>query len=328
MNEMYPNVEEVLKHIKALVDKEREFSKFIIDNLKPKPGPKSIFHHHGHYLERLQDVASILERMGRARYRITTLNERFEHLEPKTGIKPGKPFPKYLQKISSENYKLTGLMRLDNESLYIFGNLTLDQWAYTLAYSLGLKNPDKYDFQYLITQLQSQNPDAKLKPFIDRHFKDAIWLYYQLRSYRNNFIEHYRRPWQRGSTMKTYGDDFNFFIPTPPGWIPDEKQVEMIKSITHLASGVYQRLPKDHWQKKPRALLEAIFKNIDSISKQSDREKVWNVWKDIGGSVVSFHILGSRLVKFLDEASATLTEEIKKNSQNINLGESPYNDDN
>ncbi|PJE65512.1 hypothetical protein COU91_01200 [Candidatus Saccharibacteria bacterium CG10_big_fil_rev_8_21_14_0_10_47_8] len=124
--------------------------------------------------------------------------------------------------------------------------------------------------------------------------------------------------------MKVYGDDFNFFIPTPPGWIPDEKQVEMIKPIIHLAPEAYKRLPKDHWQKKPRAMLEAIFKNIDTIDAQADREKVWNAWKEIGGSVVSFHILAGRLVKFLEEASVTLMEEIQKNPQDINLGKSPY----
>ncbi|PJE65511.1 hypothetical protein COU91_01195 [Candidatus Saccharibacteria bacterium CG10_big_fil_rev_8_21_14_0_10_47_8] len=160
MNGIYPNAENVLSRIKSVADKEKEFSKFIMETLKPPAGPYSIFHHHGHFLERLQNVANILERMGRARYRITVLNERFERRKPKTGIRPGKPYPKYLQKISSEDHKLTTLMKLDNESLYIFGNLTLDQWAYTLAYSLGLDNPEKYDFQYLITQLQARTPNV------------------------------------------------------------------------------------------------------------------------------------------------------------------------
>jgi hypothetical protein len=321
---MYPNVEGIINRIKSYIERERNSSKFILETLSPPAGPYALFHHHGHFLERLENVSSILERMGLARYRISVLNERFERREPKTGIKPGKPYSEYLQKISREEHKLTGLMRLDNESLYIFGNMALDQWSFNIAYSLGLKNPDKYDFQYLIMQLQAKKYDPKLKPFIDRHFKDAIWLYYQLKFYRNNFIEHVRRPWQRGSTMSVYGDDFNFFIPTPTGWISDEKQVEMIRPILHLAPDAYKRLPDNDWQKKPRALLEAIFKNIDSIESQVDRENVWNVWKEIGGSVISFHILSNRLIKFLDESSVTLTEEVEKNPQNINLGESPY----
>lgn len=262
--------------------------------------------------------------MGRARFRITVLNERFECLEPKTGVKPGKPFPKYLQRISSEENKLTTLMRMDNESLYVFGNLMLDQWAYNIAYGLGLKDARLYTFHHLVSQLQKNNINPRLKLFHERHFKDAVWLYYQLRFYRNNFIEHIDRPWQRGSTMSTFGDDFEFFIPTPPGWIPDEKQQEMFATIEHLIPEWVKGLPDDHWQKKSRPTLEAILKNIDAIPKQEDREKVWNVWKEIGGSTVSFDILGNRIAKFINESTATLFEEMEAHPMNINLGRSPY----
>lgn len=320
---MYPNVEEIINQIKSIVERHQMFSKSIMDALKPPAGPYALFHHHSHFIERLNDVSFVLERMGRARVRITILNERQAKLEPKRGVRSGK-FPKYLQKIFSENHKLTGLMRLDNESLYIFGNLTLDQWAYTTAYSLGLANPEKYDFQYFITQLQAGTIDPKLNTIKDRHFKDAIWLYYQLRFYRNNFIEHVRRPWQRGSTMKSYGDDFNFFIPTPPGWIPDDEQKKMLNSIKHLAPDWTKKLPAGHWQAKPKAVLEASFKHIEDISSQQDREKIWNVWKELGGSVISFDVLGNRLVKFVQESTETLMTEIENSPQNINLGASPY----
>ncbi|HEU5187435.1 MAG TPA: hypothetical protein VFT87_02940 [Candidatus Saccharimonadales bacterium] len=255
------------------------------------------------------------------------MNERQERLEPATGIKPGKPYPKYLQKIATESHKLTNLMRLDNEILYIFGNLTLDQWAYTVAYSLGLPSPQNYSYHYFISQLQAKNSDPKLSLFKSRHFKDALWLYYQLRFYRNNFIEHVDRPWQRGSTMSTYGSDFSFFIPTPPGWIPDHVQEQMIESVKHLAPDWVKRLPSDHWQAKPRAVLEAIFKQIDEIPTQAKRDAVWNVWKEIGGSVVSFDALGNRLVNFLDGSTITLFEELAAHPDYTNFGASPYAQD-
>lgn len=321
---MFPNAEAIIKKVDEIVKDHQDFSKYTLDVLKPPGGPYALFHHHGLFLERIQNVSSIIERMGRARFRITILNERSERLEPKNGVKPGKPYPKYLQKIATEVNRLTGLMRMDNETLYIFGNLTLDQWAYTISYSLGLSDASRYTFHHLVSQLQAKRISPKLKIFHERHFKDAIWLYYQLRFYRNNFIEHVDRPWQRGSTMSTYGDDFEFFIPTPPGWIPDQKQDEMFETIKHLVPKWIEKLPKDHWQKRPRATLEAILKQIDEIPKQEDREKVWKVWEEIGGSTVSFDILGNRIVKFVQESTATLFQEIKTHPENIDLGKSPY----
>jgi hypothetical protein len=321
---MYPNAESIVSQIQDIVKQHQEFSKYTLDILKPPAGPYALFHHHGLFVERIQNVSSIIERMGKARFRITVLHEREERLEPKNGIKPGRPFPKYLQKIASEIHTLTGLMRMDNETLYIFGNLSLDQWAYTVGYSLGLAEPGQYTFHQLFSKLQANSVDPKLRLFHERHFKDAIWLYYQLRFYRNNFIEHVSRPWQRGSTMSTYGSDFKFFIPTPPGWIPKEKQEEMFATIQHLTPDWINQLPPDHWQGKPRATLEAMLKHIDDVPRPADREKIWDVWKEIGGSTISFDVLGNRLVKFILESTQILFEEMKNNPKNINLGPSPY----
>jgi hypothetical protein len=321
---MYPNAETIINHLDDIRKQHQQFSKYTLDVLRPAAGPYALFHHHGLFLERVQNISSIIERMGKARYRITILHEREERLEPKRGFKAGKPYPKYMQKISKEIHTLTGLMRMDNETLYIFGNLALDQWAYTIAYSLGLEDPDRYTFHSIVSKLQANTVDPKLQVFHERHFKDAIWLYYQLRFYRNNFIEHVSRPWQRGSTMSVYGDDFKFFIPTPPGWIPQEKQDEMFATIQHLKPSWVDKLPTGHWQTKPRPILEAMLKKIDEIPKVADREKVWNVWKEIGGSTVSFDVLGDRTAKFLKESTVTLFEVMQSSPGNINLGPSPY----
>lgn len=317
------NVASVIDQIESTVARQQSFSRLIIEARKPPSGPYALFYHHGHFIERLNDVALILERMGRARARITTLNERQAKFEAKRPARPG-PVPKALQRIFSERHKLTTLMRLDNESLYVFGNLTLDQWALTIAYALGLARPETYDFHRLVMQLQAATVDPKLATMQQRHLRDAIWLYYQLRFYRNIFIEHVRRPWQRGSTMSAYGADFNFFIPTPVDWIPKDKEQELINSIKHLAPEWIRNLRPDDWRAQPRAVLEATFKQIDDIPTQHAREQVWNVWKEIGGSVVSFAILGTRLVGFVQASTETMFEAVQAGPQSVNLGASSY----
>lgn len=50
-----------------------------------------------------------------------------------------------------------------------------------------------------------------------------LWLHYQVGFYRNRFVADANRPWQRGTTSSVIGDDFNLFIPTPPGWEDDKR---------------------------------------------------------------------------------------------------------
>jgi hypothetical protein len=319
---MYPNVEELLSSLEHLANRQRELDRIVGESTSAPPGPYSFYHHHGHLVERLSNVAQIIERIGRARWRFTVLNERRARIEPKRPPKPGAPFSKKAQAIIREEHQLTQRMRLDVESLYIFANMALDQWAYTIAY--GLEAPDSYDFRRLVEQLQVQSPIDPIRTLAQRHLRDVLWLFYQLRFYRNNFIEHVRRPWQRGSSMTVYGSDFNFFVPSPSGWIPATTERQMIADIYRLAPQWVKDLPDDHWQKKPRATLEAMFREIDRIPKQADREKVWAVWSEIGGSVVSFDVLSSRLVAFLLASLETLTEAIQENPDKINLGPSPH----
>jgi hypothetical protein len=321
---MYQNVTDLLSSLDQLADRQRALGRFVVESTSAPAGSYSFHHHHSHLSERLQNVSQIIERIGRARWRFTVLNERRARLEPKRPSKPGVPFSKKIQVILKEEQQLTQHMRLDVESLYIFANMALDQWAYIIAYGLGLDAPESYDFRRLVVQLQARTPVDPLSLFALRHLSDALWLFYQLRFFRNNFIEHVRRPWQRGSSMTVSGSDFNFFVPSPSGWIPAAKEHQMISNIRHLAPRWVKDLPDDDWQKKPRAMLEAMFREIDRIPNQADREKVWSAWSEIGGSVVSFDVLGRRLVGFLLASLETLREVMQANPAKINLGPSPH----
>lgn len=221
----------------------------------------------------------------------------------------------------SKHHELTEQMKLDMESLYVFGNLLLDQWSYMTAYLTGINSPDSFDFHALYDEMSSKKEKGSFSLLWDKHRKDIYWLYYQLRSYRNIFIEHVRRPWQRGNMMSVYGDDFNLFIPTPPGWLDDEEIQRNLKGIFHLAPKILQDAPDDYWEKKNlRRVLEVTFTHIDDIEEKKDREKVWDVWKIVGGSTPSYDVVGYRLMNFIVNSVPTLIDIISKNPGKIKLG--------
>jgi hypothetical protein len=103
-------------------------NKKIHELIQIKPGSYKLFHHHAHLLERIKDVEVVLERLGQNRKRLTELAIKEEKLRPKK-IRPGKPFSKKLQIVLRESDHVKQQMKLDLESLYIYGNLVLDQWA-------------------------------------------------------------------------------------------------------------------------------------------------------------------------------------------------------
>lgn len=151
-----------------------------------------------------------------------------------------------------------------------------------------------------------------------------MWLHYQLRFYRNRFVVHANRPWQRGTTRSVYGDDFNLFTPTPPGWLDDKSLDDEIKKLIHLAPDHIKNAPDDYWEKeRPRALIERIFNNIGNIPDKQDREKVASIYGQVGGSTPTFQIIATKLFEFVDLGTELLNTIAGANLQNINLGK-PY----
>jgi len=234
------------------------------------------------------------------------------------------PLSKRVSAILTESSGLTQQMRLDAESLYVFANLALDQWSFVIAYGLGLRDPTNYRYRYLVDQLQGRRTPAALSSIKERHLADAVWLLYQVRSYRNAFVEHVERPWQRGSTMGLYTDDFRFFITTPIGWIAPEEEKRLIDAIRPFAPEWTKRLPADHWQASPRGILTATYEEVDKIKRVADREKVWEAWQQLGGSTLSFDRLAGRLVGFLNASTETVQERVELNPRRIDLGPPPH----
>lgn len=316
------NAQSLLDQLDAVIQKQRELSTLIHESSNPPPGPYAVFHHLSLLQARFEDLSRLVKRVGLARGRYSVLAAREKRYRP-AKVEAGKEPSKRLRAIFQERHDLTGQLRLDVESLYIYANLALDQWALVIRYSLGLPELQKYPYMELVKRLQAKVVSERLDLVQTRHLDDFVWLAFQVRFYRNTFVEHVNRPWQRGSTMSVHGDDFNFFICTPPGWLPDSVVAELIEGIRDLAPAYLAELPADHWQRSPRAVLEATYRQIDQVPRQVDRERVWNVWKEIGGSTVSYDVWLRRFCGFMDRSMETVAEIVREYPNRVELGTGP-----
>lgn len=283
-------------------------------------GPFALIAHESYLFERMQDVKAIILRLRSNRKLLTELSIRENSLRPKKRIYR-KTLSKPLQKVVEKSQAVHQQMKLDMESLYIFGNLLLDQWAHVVGYVVNDQEPKKFSFATFVDKVQKKGDKGMLEPLWQKHHRDILWLFYQMRMYRNVFIEHMRVPRQRGTSRMTDGHDFKLFSPTSIGWLDDSQIEEKVNSIFHLAPNYIRLAPATIWHGgNMRNLLEEIFYNIDQIGEQADREKIWNVWNEIGGLTPSYDVIAARLMCFTAKSILTIMDMISMYPEKVNLG--------
>ncbi|SRR6266849_5953195 len=309
-----PTIDLAFNNHKLLSEKIREHADI-------SPVPRALFSHNAYVYERMTDVKTIVTRLLENRRLLNQLGRRQEALRPKVKIRYGKLPSKRFQLVWGKYVEVNGKMKLDMESLFIFGNLLLDHWAIVTAYLVGKTHPEDFHFFRLADQLQGRGDKGLLQPLWVNHHKDILWLLYQIRNYRNNFIEHIRAPWQRGTSMSGYNDGFSLSSPAPPDYIGEDEIEKEVKKIMHLAP--YWTKSSEWYRKYPRQLLEVTFFYIDEIKEKQQREDVWDVWKILGGWTFSYDMIAFRLMRFLAESTVTMLDVIAKHPDKIHVGAAP-----
>jgi len=257
-------------------------------------------------LSRIEDIKLIVERLGTQNDRMVILAHREDRLMPK--VRQPTAFSKKLQAVMQERNRLVAKMRIDMESLYIYGNLALDYWASIVKYVYGLPNDSAWRFPYnaLHEQIVKPTPPAALQPLISAHELDMHWLNYNLRIYRNGFIEHIDRPIQRGASAPNFYLGFSIHIPSAVGALSDAEKADIYASIAHIAPQFTSGRPANYWQRQPALTLQWMFHGIDQIANHSDRELVSKAWRELGGETVSYEIIVQRLTNLLLSSASTM----------------------
>ena len=234
------------------------------------------------------------------------LAHREDKLTPQ--IRPRPFFSKKLQSVLQERNNLVTKMRIDLESLYIYGNLILDYWASIIGYLYNL--PGYSTWQHPYTKLHdlvvAASPPAALQPLISAHSSDIYWLNYNLRLYRNGFIEHLDRPVQRGASTPTFQLGFSLHMPVAVGQVSPAEKSQLLSSVSHIAPQFTVGRAQGFWQRQPDLVLQWMFHGIDSIASHNDRKLVSDAWRKLGGETVSYEILVQRLLNLLKTSASTI----------------------
>ena len=286
-------------------------------------GPYAFFAHNAHALEGLEDIDRILTRLFDGRGRLTQLSHDEDALQAQ--LARTDPIPEEMQRLLQAQHELTGYMKMDLESLYVFGGVLLDQWAMQLIYLAGLMNRSrrKKPFVGLVDVFESAE-QTFLDPVREAVLRPVRWLYWQLRFYRNRFIIHSDRPWQRGTTRSLQGTDFNLFTPSPPGWLSEAEESQInqeVYSYLPLAPKAIRDAPDDYWQKKSaRALLEVLFNHIAEIENAAKRERIAHLFGRVGGALPTFQILASNLLSLVRDGTAAVNSVAAQIPADVDLG--------
>ncbi len=290
-------------------------SKTVLEGLKPPAGPYGFFHHSGHALARLGDCRKILGRLYRGRERLNEL-AALTSATRRAEWPRGTPYPEEVQKALREQHSLTGLMQLDLESLYVFGGVLLDQVALQAMCIEPAAWKKKHPFVELLLEFEAGRTKILNDLWTDCR-GHMLWLHYNMRFYRNRFVVHSNRPWQRGTTMPVVGEDFNLFTPTPPGWLDDDALDQEIMTLLPFA-------PKNVRRRGDRVsaatVMEAVFSNIENVDRAADREHIASLLGKKGGSTPTFQVLAERLGLFVRDGARVLHRLASANLGNIDLG--------
>ena len=305
--------------IKKCEESIHQLSKTVLDGLKPPSGAYAFFNNTSYALSRVGDIKKIIHRMFNEVWALAFLSLKEQRATPKNWP-AGVPYPEKVQLIMRKSGEVNGLAQLDMECLYIFGQTLLDCWS-LLAIAIGNIQLKKiHPFVELINYFE-EKPENSLKIIWEKFKPRMLWLHYQVRFYRNRFIIHANRPWQRGTTRTSFGEEYNLHIPTPPGWLDDKKLDEEIKSLLPLTPSRIKDASDGYWEKeRPGRIIEVLFDIIGHIDKKEDREKIAELFGKKGGATPTFQIVAKNLLEFFWEATDMLNDIAAKNLSTIDLG--------
>jgi len=294
-------------------------SKLLLENRRPPPGAYAAFYEISNSLEKVETCYLLTERLFESAEASMHLMQREATLLPRDWA-PREPYLDDVDLVIDEERKVSRSMLVDFESLYMFGGILLDQWALVAARMGSAPMGSDHPFKEMTSLLEAGRGDT-LQPVWDELRESLLWLHFHVRHYRNKFIVHANRPWQRGTTQALGRIEFRLFTPTPVGWLDEAKVHDEIISLSSFGAVVLPSTSPDELSSLgSRNLLTALFENIGLIPGQYDRERIAALYAQVGGSTPTFQVVATRLFRFIAEGTERLHAIAESRLGEIDLG--------
>lgn len=307
------------KHIEKCESYIKEIVELAL-KLKDKQRPCEFFHYTGLMRERIMDCESILTRMDVRRRRLLLLDKQLHVMRAKTArIVPGVPLPEEMQVIMRTENKISRELRMDFESLYLFGMMLLDQWALVAKCIAGISIAKRHPFNEIV-ELYESSKGGQLKTLLNNTAGQLLWLYHNFRVFRNVFVAHPVQSWQRGVTRGISGMDFRLFIPAPPGHRIEKRTLNKeMESMIRLVPQ-YIHINRNHGEHlNPREILQVLIEGIGAIPQKEDRLQIEGLYKRYGGSTPTYQTVGTKLIQFCAEGLKEFVDMLKGSPNTLNL---------
>lgn len=310
-------------HVKKLLDEIagtiRSIDRSLLDAHEPEAGAYAFFNHSSHLLTRTEDIGLVTRRLLARREELSEAY-RAEGDLMTAGVKPYGPEH---QRVLTQAADLSRDMRLDMESLYLFGALAVDQFAH-LALRLGglpqkAPNTGTGNAFTLFAKWLENGRYGALQPLWQTVGHQLVWVRWHVWFYRNQLIVHADRPWQRGSNHGHTIDDFSLFIPAPLGW---NDHSALFPHVAEVWREVQEVLDDDREPSTtpPGVLLDTMFLRIDEVPRRATRRAIGDLYAQMGGMTPSFQIIAGRTLLFLRNGTAVLGTIAAERAAEVDLG--------
>ena len=272
-----------------------------------QPISKSVYFHISHALERISDIEIIVTRYF-SQIRSLQIHDRKSLVWIGDKIKIFGDDQAYYNKTHS----LSDRLKLDFETLYLFGAILLDQFSIITSHIGQLSGPENLTFAKLIRKLKSGKKVGTLSTFWEEQKGDIKWLDAQLKLYRNKFIIHVDREWQRSRTYDLYAYNFILFSPASPSRGPSQSVRDEIYDLSsRLLNVPRERLLKT----RPRKMLEKLIHRIKEFDDEKDLRDIYRLTLETGLATPSFPYLILRLFTFILSATDSLKSIISNSNE-------------
>jgi hypothetical protein len=273
--------------------------------LNLKAGTYPFFNEVTRLFLRGRDLCDILERLCESRAALRALSIEARDAPVLIGQTP----PRWREAVV-----LRRRMRLDFETLYLFGNVSLDLWAAVSSRVVGRRRP--LSFGAICNALSDpETTPADLLRLATNLRADVLWLAALVRFHRNHFIVHVERPWQISESHTVDGYDFALWSPLAGS----ANRSQLGTRARSLATEVGVALPKPE---TPHQILLELLMNIDRVPDRAARMRILKLYGEHGSATPSFHVVADRLLKFLAEGTELALTIALNRPKAISLGTS------